>query len=91
MEFHMRRVLVMRKARIWLRVAVMFYQRLMDVRRRKQWVRYGIVENSIFQTAVTSLVILNMLAMMCEHYPAPEGQAQLIEMATANPSPQARG
>lgn len=81
MEANMRSQLRIRRARMKLRVALIFYQQLMAVRKRKQWVRYKIVENSMFQTAVTGLVVLNMLLMMLEHHPEPEYQAKLMEVA----------
>ena len=81
MKLQMNRQLQAQRAWMKLRAALFLYQNLMDVRKRKQWVRYKIVENSMFQFAVTSLVVLNMLMMMCERYPEPEGQAELMEMA----------
>ena len=51
------------------------------MRREKQWLRYKVVENDLFTTGVTGLVVLNILVMMCERHPEPEGQAELMDVA----------
>ena len=52
-ELQMKRELQMRRARLKLRVALYFYQKLLDVRKRKQWVRYQVVESAAFQGIVS--------------------------------------
>lgn len=80
-QLRIKRARQMRRLGMKMIVAAFFYQKLVLVRRRRQCVRYQVVENGIFQGTITGLVVLNVLLMMCERYPEPAGQAALMEKA----------